>query len=79
MGTYDAIIKGEYADISTMVDVVTPHDWIRMVLHPDASKGITTDLTIFVGSLNCHRQHPPIHHKSQGCKRFSPLCFYHTT
>ena len=48
---YLAVVEGEYAHISSMMYMVSPHDWIGIVLNPDTSQGITTDLIVLVCTL----------------------------
>lgn len=36
--TYQAVVECEYADVSSMVDVVASHDGVCIVLDPDASQ-----------------------------------------
>lgn len=56
--TYQTIIKGEYPHIPAVVDVVSPHNWICVVLNPDAGERVPADLVILIGSLGiiCHIQ-----------------------
>ena len=49
--SYQSILEYKDADISAVVYVVPPHDGIRVVLHPDPSQGIPTDLIVFVRPL----------------------------
>ena len=49
--THHAIIKGEDADISAMMDVIVSHDWLGMILHPNSCQSIPTNLIVFVYAL----------------------------
>ena len=48
---YHSVVEGEDPDVSTVVDVVAPHDRVGVVLHPDAGQGVPTDLIVLVDSL----------------------------
>ena len=49
--TYHAIVKGEDANISTMVDVVPSHDGVGVVFNPHPSKSIPADLIVLIHTL----------------------------
>lgn len=55
--THQPVVKGENADISAMMYVVSPHDRISMILHPNSSQGIADDLIIFVVTLKRTTSH----------------------
>lgn len=52
MAAYHAVVKGEHAHISAVVDVVPSDDRVAVVFHPDASQSVVGDLVVFVNSLN---------------------------
>lgn len=49
--THLAIIESEHADVSTMMDMITSHNRIGEIFHPNASQSVTTYFIIFVRSL----------------------------
>ena len=53
--TYHSVVEGEDTDVSPVVDVVTPHYRVGVVLHPDAGQGVPTDLIVLVDSLKTRR------------------------
>lgn len=52
MAAYHAVVKGEHAHVSAVVDVVPSDDRVAVVLHPDAGQSVVGDLVVFVNSLN---------------------------
>ena len=46
-----SIIEGKDAHVPTVMNVIAAHDRIRMILHPDSGKCVSTNLVILVGSL----------------------------
>lgn len=52
MAAYHAVVKGEHAHISAVVDVVPSDDRVAVVFHPDASQSVVRDLVVFVNPLN---------------------------
>lgn len=53
--TYQTIIKGEYPHIPAVVNVVPPHDWICVVLDPNAGERVPAYLVILICSLGIIR------------------------
>lgn len=49
--TYQSILKCEYTDVAAVVYMITAHDWVSEVLHPDTSQGITGDLVVLICAL----------------------------
>lgn len=45
------MVESKNTHIPSVVDVITPDDWISMVFHPDASQCIVRDLIVFIDSL----------------------------
>lgn len=52
VAAYHAVVKGEHAHISAVVDVVPSDDRVAVVFHPDAGQSVVRDLVVFVNSLN---------------------------
>jgi len=48
---HHAVVEGEHAHVSAVVDVVAPYDGVAMVLHPDAHQGVVADLVVLVDAL----------------------------
>ena len=46
-----AVVEGEYADVAAVVNVVSPHNRIRVILHPNARQRVATDLVVLVCTL----------------------------
>ena len=53
---YHAVVEREDADVAAAVDVVAPHDRVRVVLHPDAGERVPTDLVVLVHPLSTDRR-----------------------
>lgn len=49
--THQAIVKGKYSYISTMMDVIASHNRVSMVLYPYTGQGIPTDFIVLVCTL----------------------------
>ena len=49
--TYLATVEGKDTDIPAMVDMVSPHHGVRMVLHPHSSKSVPANLIVFIDTL----------------------------
>jgi len=47
----EPVIECEYSYIATVMDVIPSHNGIRIILHPDTSKGIPWDLVVLVCAL----------------------------
>lgn len=54
--THETTVKAEYPNVFAVVNMVTPHDGVSAVLHPDTSESITADLVVFVLPL-CALRH----------------------
>ena len=54
MAVYHAVVEGEHADVSPVVDVVASYDGVAVVFHPDARQRIVADLIVLVDALETH-------------------------
>lgn len=54
--THQAIIESEYANVATVMNVITSHHRIGKIFHPNTGQGITTNFVVFVRALSivCH-------------------------
>lgn len=54
--THQAVVESEYPDVPAVVYVITPHDRIGVVLHPDPSQSVPGDFVVFISALSivCH-------------------------
>lgn len=46
-----AVVEREYAHVTPVVNIVASHDWLGVILYPDASQGIATDFIVLVETL----------------------------
>ena len=47
-----AVVEGKDADVAAVVNVVTTHDRVRVILHPHSRQRVATDFVVFVGTLD---------------------------
>lgn len=46
------IVKCEYAYIATVVNMIPPHYWVRVIFHPDAGQRVPRDLVVLISALS---------------------------
>lgn len=47
-----SIIKGEDANVSAVMDMISAHDWIGVILHPDTRKRVPADFVVLIKTLS---------------------------
>jgi len=50
--TYQTIVKCKNPYVSSVVNVISSHNWICMILHPDSSQSVSTNFIIFICSMS---------------------------
>lgn len=47
----EPVVEREYTDVTPVMNVIPPHDRVRIVLHPYARQGVPRDLIVLVRAL----------------------------
>ena len=81
-----AVVEGKDADVAAVVNVVTTHDRVCVILHPHSRQRVATDFVVFVGTLDARarggkrgdmrknsreKAHPPLGSSRLMCARKS--------